>query len=37
LPLERAVDLAWPPFALGELAVYAPGRAVLRQHGRLLG
>lgn len=36
LPLERALDLAWQPFGLTKLEVYAPNRAVLRFHNRPL-
>jgi broad specificity phosphatase PhoE len=36
LPLERALDLAWQPFGLTKLEVYAPNRAVLRFHNRSL-
>jgi broad specificity phosphatase PhoE len=34
LPLERALDLAWDPFGLSCLDVYAPCRGVLRFHNR---
>jgi broad specificity phosphatase PhoE len=37
MPLERALDLAFPPFALSRLDVYGPARAVLRSHGLCLG
>lgn len=36
LPLERALDLAWQPYGLTKLEVYAPNRAVLRFHNRAL-
>ncbi len=36
LPLERALDLAWQPFGLTKLEVYAPNRAVLRFHNQPL-
>lgn len=36
LPLERALDLAWQPYGLTKLEVYAPNRAVLRYHNRPL-
>lgn len=36
LPLERALDLAWDPFGLSLLKVYAPGRALLAFHNRSL-
>ena len=34
--LERALDLAWQPYGLTKLEVYAPNRAVLRFHNRAL-
>jgi broad specificity phosphatase PhoE len=37
LPLERSLDLAWDPFGLSCLDVYAPGRGVLRFHNRMVG
>ncbi len=37
LPLDRALDLAFLPFALSRLDVYDPARAVLRSHGLRLG
>ncbi|MCE1229966.1 MAG: histidine phosphatase family protein [Firmicutes bacterium] len=36
LSLERALDLAWQPFGLTRLEVFAPNRAVLRYHNRPL-
>ena len=36
LPLERALDLAWQPFGLTKLELYAPNRALLRYHNRAL-
>lgn len=36
LPLERALDLAWQPFGLTKLEVYAANRAVLRYHNRCI-
>lgn len=36
LPLERALDLAWEPFGLSLLKLYAPGRALLAFHNRSL-
>jgi alpha-ribazole phosphatase len=37
LPPVRALDLAWQPFGLTRVEVYAPDRAVLRFHNRSLG
>jgi len=36
LTLERALDLAWQPFGLTKLEVYASNRALLRYHNRSL-
>lgn len=36
LSLERALDLAWQPFGLTKLEVYAANRAVLRYHNRCI-
>ena len=36
LSLERALDLAWQPYGLTKLEVYAPNRAILRFHNRTL-
>ena len=36
LPLDRALDLAWQPYGLSRLEVYAHGRGILRFHNRPL-
>jgi len=37
LPATRALDLAWQPFGLTRVDVYAPDRGMLRFHNRLAG
>ena len=37
IPLDRALDLAWQPFGLSRLDVYAPNRALLQFHNHPLG
>ncbi|MBI4913769.1 MAG: histidine phosphatase family protein [Acidobacteria bacterium] len=36
LPLDRALDLAWPPYGLTKLEVHGSNRAVLRYHNRTM-
>ena len=36
LPLDRAMDVAWDPFGLSLIELYAPQRGLLRFHNRAL-